>query len=131
MILLLTAVGFLFRGWIYRQLVNYKSVGMRTTYPVRNKNFTQYINSCIDNQKQPDIKQIIKLALAITSEKLTYTPEKNDIDPNKLIISQKAHCVGYAAFYTTTCNYLLAKNNLSNQWTAKPRIGQLYFFFWN
>lgn len=100
---------------------------MRTTYPASAKNFTQYIDSCIDNQKEPDIKQIIKLALAITSEKLTYTPEKNDIDPNLLITSQKAHCVGYAAFFTTTCNYLLAKYNLSKQWTVKSRIGQLYF----
>ncbi|MBK8112590.1 MAG: hypothetical protein IPK46_20925 [Saprospiraceae bacterium] len=46
---------------------------MRTTYPARNKIFTQYIDSCIDHQNEPDIKHIIKLALAITSEKLTYT----------------------------------------------------------
>ena len=127
MILLLTAVGFLFRGWIYRHSVSYKAVGMRTTYPARNKIFTQYIYSCIDHQREPDIKQIIKLALSITSEKLTYTADKNDIHPNKLITTRKAHCVGYAAFFTTTCNYLLAKYNLSSQWTAKPRLGQLYF----
>ena len=127
MILLLTAVGILFRGWIYRHSLSYKAVGMRTTYPARNKIFTQYIDSCIDHQNEPDIKHIIKLALSITSEKLNYTAHKNDNDPNKLITSQKAHCVGYAAFCTTTCNYLLAKYNLSNQWTAKPRIGQLYF----
>ena len=30
-------------------------------------------------------------------------------------------------FFATTCNYLLKKYDLSNQWTAKPRIGQLYF----
>lgn len=126
-ILLLAAVGFLFRGWIYSHAVSYKAVGTRTIYPAKDKYFTQHIDSCLDHQIKPDIKQIIKLALAITSEKLTYTANKNDIDPNELIISQKAHCVGYAAFFTTTCNYLLAKNNLSNQWTAKPRIGQLYF----
>lgn len=127
MILLPTAVGFLFRGWIYRHSVSYKAVGTRTIYPARDKFFTQSIDSCIDHQIKPDIKQIIKLALAITLEKLTYTAEKNDIDPNLLITSRRAHCVGYAAFFTTTCNYLLAKYNLSSQWTAKPRLGQLYF----
>lgn len=71
MILLLTAVGFLFRGWIYRHVVTYKSVGTRTTYTAISKNFTQYIDSCIDPQIKPDIKQIIKLALSITTEKLT------------------------------------------------------------
>ena len=127
MILLLTSVGFLFRGWIYRHVVTYKSVGTRTTYPASDKNFTQYIDSCLDNQMQPDIKQIINLALAITSERLTYTAEKNDIDPNLLFTSRNAHCVGYAAFFTTTCNYLLKKYDLADQWTAKRRIGQLYF----
>ncbi|MBK7221869.1 MAG: hypothetical protein IPH94_11265 [Saprospiraceae bacterium] len=73
MLLLLTAVGILFRGWIYRHSVSYEAVGMRTTYPARNKIFTQFIDSCIDHQNEPIINHIIKLALAITSEKLTYT----------------------------------------------------------
>ena len=117
MLILLTSVGFLFRGWIYRHVVTYKSVGTRTTYPASDKNFTQYIDSYIDNQMQPDIKQIIKLALAITSEKLNYAAQKTDIDPNILFTSRKAHCVGYAAFCTTTCNYLLKKYDLAYQWT--------------
>ena len=127
LLILLTSVGFLFRGWIYRHVVTYKSVGMRTTYPASDKNFTKYIDSCIDNHKKLNINQIIKLAFSITSEKLTYTAQKTDIDPYLLITSRTAHCVGYAAFFTTTCNYLLKKYDLADQWTAKPRIGQLYF----
>ena len=55
------------------------------------------------------------------------TANENDVDPNKLITSRKAHCIGYASFFATTCNYLLKKYNLSDQWTAKPKVGQLYF----
>jgi hypothetical protein len=100
-ILIITTVGLLFRGWFYRHLVTYKSIGLRTNYLATDKKLTDYIDANIDKQ--------------------------TDIDPNKLIYSKTAHCVGYASFFATTCNYLFKKYNLSDNWTAKPQIGQLYF----
>ena len=126
-ILILSTVGLLFRGWFYRHLVTYKSVKIRTNYLATNIKLTDYIDANTDNQTDPDIKQIIKLGLSITSRKLNFTVDKNDTDPNKLIISKTAHCVGYASFFATTCNYLLEKYNLSDTWTAKPQAGQLHF----
>jgi hypothetical protein len=126
-ILILTAVGLLFRGWFYRHLITYKSFGLRTTYPATNENLVDYINANIDKQADTDIEQIIELGLSITSKQLNFTADKNDNDPNKLITSKTAHCVGYATFFATTCNYLLDKYNLADTWTARPRVGQLYF----
>ncbi len=127
-ILIISTVGLLFRGWFYRHLVTYKSVKIRTNYLATNIKLTDYINANTDKQTDPDIKQIIKLGLSITSRKLNFTAnKKNDNDPNKLIISKTAHCVGYASFFATTCNYLLEKYNLSDTWTAKPQVGQLNF----
>ncbi len=126
-ILILTTVGLLFRGWFYRHLVTYKSVGLRTNYSATDKILTDFIDANNDKQTDPDIKQIIKLGLSITSKKLNFTADKNDTDPNKLITSKTAHCVGYATFFATTCNYLLDKHKLSDTWIAKPQVGQLYF----
>ena len=126
-ILIISTVGLLFRGWFYRHLVTYKSVKIRTNYLATNIKLTDYIDANNDKQTDPDIKQIIKLGLSITSRKLNFTADKNDTDPNKLIISKTAHCVGYASFFATTCNYLLEKYNLSDTWTAKPQAGQLHF----
>ena len=126
-ILIISTVGLLFRGWFYRHLVTYKSDGIRTNYLATNIKLTDYIDANNDMQTDPDIKQIIKLGLSITSRKLNFTVDKNDTDPNKLIISKTAHCVGYASFFATTCNYLLEKYNLSDTWTAKPQVGQLDF----
>lgn len=125
-ILILTTVGLLFRGWIYRNLVTYKSAGLRTNYPAKDKKLTDYINANTNIQTDLDIKQIVKLGLSKTSRQLNYTADKNNTDPNKLITSKTAHCIGYATFFATTCNYLLDKYNLSDTWTAKPQIGQLY-----
>lgn len=127
-ILILAIIGLLFRGWFYRHLVTYKSVGLRTNYSISDENLIQYINESINERTVPNIEQIIKLGLSITSRQLNYTVSKNDIDPNKLISSKTAHCVGYASFFAATCNYLLKKYNLSDNWTAKPQIGQLYLF---
>lgn len=126
-LLVLTIVGLLFRGSFYRRLITYKSVGPRSVYLATDKKLVDYINSNTAEQTDPDIELIIKLGLSITSSQLNFTAQKNDIDPNKLIVSKSAHCVGYATFFATTCNYLLEKNNLSDTWTAKPQVGQLHF----
>ncbi len=120
-------VGLIFRGCLFRQLVTYKSVGVRTNYSATDEKLIDYININTDKLAESDIEQIIKLGLSITSKKLNFTAEKNNIDPNKLISSKTAHCVGYASFFATTCNYLLVKYNLADTWTAKPQVGQLYF----
>jgi hypothetical protein len=125
--LILTTVGLLFRGWFYRHLVTYKSVGLRANYSARDKILTDFIDANTDKQTDPDFKQIIKLGLSITSRQLNFTSDKNDTDPNKLITYKKAHCVGYATFFATTCKYLFEKYNLAETWTAKPQVGQLYF----
>ena len=126
-VLILTTVGLLFRGWFYRHSVTYKSVGLRTNYSATDKMLTEYIDANTDQQTSAYFRQIIKLGLSITSKQLNYTADKNDTDPNKLITSKTAHCVGYATFFATTCNYLLDKYKLSDTWIAKPQVGQLYF----
>jgi len=126
-VIILTALGLLCRGWLYRHLVRYKSVGQRTCYLVTDKNLIDYIETSSCDLKKPFIKDIIELGLSITSQKINFSASKNDNDPNKLIKSETAHCVGYASFYATICNSLLKKYNLANKWTAKRQIGQLYF----
>ncbi len=126
-LLILSTVGLLLRGWLYRQMVTYKSVGLRANYSVTDKKLSDYIDANTDGKTDLDIEQIVKLGLSITSRQLTFNSNKNDIDPNELITSKAAHCVGYASFFATTCNYLLKRYHLADKWTAKPQIGQLYF----
>ena len=127
LLFILTTIGFIFCGWLYSHLVTYKSIGSRTHYSVTNNKLVDYINSNTHNKAETDIEQIIKLGLLITSRKLNFTSEKNNIDPNQLISSKTAHCVGYASFFATTCNFLLMKYNLSNKWKAEQQVGRLQF----
>jgi hypothetical protein len=109
-------------------MVTYKAIRPAFNYPATNCKLIDYINARADKQTNPDIEQIIKLALSITSKQLNFTAGKNHNDPNRLIHTKTAHCVGYAAFFATTCNHLLNRYKLNNIWTAKPWVGQLYIF---
>ena len=128
-ILILATIGLLFRGWIYRHLITYKSIGQRQSYFATDKKLINFVETTnTGNKKDLKIQEIINLSLSATSTKLNFTASKNQNDPNKLIYSKTAHCVGYASFFVTTCNYLLKKHNLADDWIAKSQIGQLYLF---
>ena len=79
-ILVLIAVGLLFRGWFYRHLISYKSVGQRTNYLATDDKLVDYIEKSAIDKKDLDVKEIIKLGLSITSQQLNFTACKNDID---------------------------------------------------
>ena len=126
-ILVLLLCGLLFRGWLYRQFFSYKTIGHRTEYNATDKQLLDYIDEKTKDDKPTDINDIIKISLRLTSDCLNFREAKNDNDPNKLIKSKNAHCIGYSAFFSTTCNYLLTKYGYSDSWTSKPLIGQIYF----
>ena len=126
-ILISVTIMLIFRGWIFRHLVTYQPIKQRTEYKATDLNFISYIEQNIDNKKELNIDDIIEHALSITSQQLDFTTSNNYNDPNKLINTKTANCIGYASFFSTTCNYLLKKYKLANTWTSKPQIGKLYF----
>ncbi len=130
-ILIFGIAGILLRGLFYRHLISYKSIGQRSTYLATNYKLIDCLENSSD-QKKLDIKEIIKLGLLITSKHLRFAATlKDNNDPNNLIASKTANCVGYASFCATTYTYLFKKYNLSSILTAKRQIGQLYFLGFN
>lgn len=119
---------FIFKGCLYRKLVTYKSIGNRESYDATNKELISYIESHTNNTDTLSINEIIQLSLKITSKHLNFTSNTNENNPNNLIESKTAHCVGYASFFATTCNFLFKKFNYSQKWKAETKIGQLYIF---
>jgi len=127
LLLLLGITIVLFRTYLFCTFITYKSIGQHASYVATDKALINCIEKEIVNGKKMTIPQIIALSLELTAKELTFTGGKNHNDPNTLIHTKNAHCVGYAAFLATTCNYLLKKSQIANEWIAKPHIGQLYF----
>ena len=112
----------LFRGWVFRLLVTYHPILEQQTYSVSDKNLSQLLdNQSIDSA----VENIVKQALYLTANQLRFTSGKNFTDPNQLFYSKTAHCVGYAAFFNTTCQALLRKAKLENRYRVKHLRGKL------
>lgn len=127
-ILILVTILCILRGWLYRNIVTYKSIGQRQVYLPRDKKLISSFEANVDDNKKIDIKGIIEFGLSSTAKHLHYSVNPKTNDPNKLIYTKTAHCVGYSSFFATTCNYLLKKYNLDKDWKAKPQIAQLFIF---
>lgn len=119
---------FLFRGNLYRAIVGYKEDGQRTNYIATDKRLISFIEENLSTTPPQNIDEIVDLSQKITNKALSFHLDSKDANPNKTIETEKANCIGYAAFTASTANYLINKYNLSKEWEAKPFRGKLYVF---
>ncbi|NDV66699.1 hypothetical protein [Bacteroides sp. 224] len=125
-LLIFSVVIVIFRGALYRAAVTYQSVGQRLSYKITNENLIQYIE---ENTKEvTQIEDIIRESLSLTSKKLSFSFAKASNDPNQLIETGVANCIGYSTMFCSVCNYLIAQNDLLEHWEASAHIGQLNVF---
>ena len=126
-LLILTILTFLLRNWLFWQLFSYQAVGNRPAYPIENPALRTYIESHLPTNPAKSPRVILKKALQLSAKQLHFTAARNHNDPNLLINSHSAHCVGYAAFTTTVCNELLRRYELNTEWKAEAQVGQIHF----
>ncbi|MDP2388519.1 MAG: hypothetical protein Q8M29_19250 [Bacteroidota bacterium] len=99
--------------------MSYRSTGVRSNVGFSDKS----VFDLATNENDPE--EIIEESLALTSETLQFTFSKCDKDPNKLLKSKKANCIGYAAFCSAVCNQLFEENKMTD-WKASPQIAKIY-----
>jgi len=116
-----------FRGKLYRSLIRYELIGERAVYTLTDERLIALIAQHVPEEESQSIDEIIRTSLQITSGQLRFTFSDNEVDPNRLVRSRQAHCVGYANFFAATCNYLLQQNHLTD-WSARACFGYLFLF---
>ncbi len=113
---------FLLRGSIFRLLITYHPIEEQPSYPISDENLAELVeNKPISSNAESIVKQTLRL----TAGQLRFTSGKNFTDPNQLFYSKSAHCVGYAAFFNTTCQASLHKAKLENRFRVKHLRGKL------
>ncbi|NDV93772.1 hypothetical protein D0T84_02425 [Dysgonomonas sp. 521] len=126
------ALLFLFRGNIYRMAVKYEDAGGRKSYDIKDDSLAMFINQNLPNDESLDanidIEQIVDLSQEITTRMLDFSIDAQYSDPQKLMITRDANCVGYAAFTASVGSYLLKRFEMDKEWEAKPKKGKLYLF---
>ncbi|MEM6298607.1 MAG: hypothetical protein AAF740_07970 [Bacteroidota bacterium] len=114
-----------FRGFIYRSLIHYESIGVRSEIRITNSTLIEVITKRSQNE-EITVRNIVTIADQITQETLEFTTNRASKNPNDLR-TQKANCVGYSAMFNAVANYLIRKHGLQNEVQATHNIGQLYF----
>ncbi len=129
-ILTLLLISILFRGWIFRQLITYTSIGTRASIEITNPKLLDRIQK-ESSKKTHSLEKIILLARTITNKELGFSSGQVSNNPNELIHTKKANCVGYAAMFNSIANYLIKENKLEQQYASKHRIGRLALLGFN
>ncbi len=113
--LLLLAL-FLLRGWLFRLMVAYHPVSERPTIVAKDEKLLQKLeNQVIDTALQ----RIIDKSLDLTASQLQFSFGKCESDPNRLFYTNKANCVGYAAYFSTVCGSMIKSAGLENRYKVK------------
>ncbi|MEZ4911186.1 MAG: hypothetical protein R2774_10035 [Saprospiraceae bacterium] len=72
-----------------------------------------------------DIGKIAKIAKSITVEELNFSFEKESTDPNKLITTKKANCIGYSSMFNSFANQIIISKGITGEIESKHKIGKL------
>lgn len=120
----------LLKGYLFRLLVTYHKIGQRVTINITNPRLIKCIDNELDNQ-QLNIEEIATIANKITTQELRFTTRKVSQDPNDIINSHQANCVGYASLFNTIANHIIKKNGLEKELVAQHKIGHLYLLGFN
>ncbi len=120
----------IFRGFVYRLSVKYNEVGTRPEIEITNERLIEKIQNASAG-KRIGANEIVKIACKVTSKELRFSTSQVSHDPNQLINTHRANCVGYSAMFNSIANYLIEVNGLSDEIRAEHKIGQLEFLGFN
>jgi hypothetical protein len=130
-VLALLLVLFILRGPLYRCFFSYEKCSERQSYSVTSVLLKEYIDSVAGIKRVESVERIVELSHQITSDQLSFQASGSEINPNKLFPNNSTHCVGYSAFYTAVCNYLLKQNGFADSFQCRAYCGQIHFLGYN
>lgn len=117
----------LFRGFVFRLAINYTEIGSREEIEITNQKLIDTITSRAKG-KRISVESIAEIADQITNSELRFAASRTSNNPNELIDSKKAHCIGYSAMYNSIVNYLIVNNGLEKEIEAKHLVGEIDIF---
>jgi len=108
------------RNFLFSSLFRYEIIKERQIYPFENENLK-------DDKPAREIEEIIQNNLEQTSSVLAFSFERCENDPNLLLKTKKANCIGYSALLAALIQTELRKNKLDKKWEVSHEVGEIYF----
>ncbi len=126
-ILVLIGLSLFLRQDVYRLMITYRIGPERFSDTQMDAYFERYILTHPDvyDRKLDDIDKIIHVSLKVTADALSF----NGVDslrtaPLSTLRSGETNSIGYAAFFTTVCTYLIKRFHLDDQYHCVHYIAE-------
>jgi len=119
----------LFRGYIFRKTIYYKEIGKRKEIRITNIKLLNLINKKSETiSYKIGLTEVVTIANEITTQELRFTTHKVSYNPNELIITKQANCIGYSAMFNSITNHIIRKEKLNDTFEATHKVGKLTLF---
>ena len=115
------------RGWLFRTTVHYQKISERPSFHQIDENVLSIIDQQRNSKTLNQINPILKIAKKITNKTLSFSTGNVSENPNQIVKTGKANCVGYAALFASISNQLIQENNLGKKFEVLHVVGQLDF----
>ena len=120
----------LVKGNAYRILFNYESIGIREQYSLNDNKLIHDINKELEGRSL-NINQAIKLALEKTNDCLEFSSIQISNNPNELINSKKANCIGYSTLFNSILSHIITTQENLSEYQSTHQIGKIRFLGFN
>lgn len=101
-ILAVLVLVFVFRGLLWRACVSYEDIKTIPLQSLTNETLKKKLQVETENM---DDEETLEYCRELTSNCLSFSMYHAEKDVNKMYPQGKTHCVGYAAFFATICEY--------------------------
>ncbi len=117
----------LFRGSLFRAMVDYEIVGERPQQVTPLGDLKSTIHQWTDAHPNATLNDMVSFALSITSS-LTFTSTQKGSTPEQIYEGGAAHCVGYALLFNAVMTETIAALQLQEQYQCRHEVGVIYLF---
>lgn len=114
------------KNWLYRTTINYTPIKERQSIQLTDQKLIDFLQDELNN-KEITSDSIIQIASETTNQILQFTFQKASANPNQLIQTGKANCIGYSAMLNSIVNFLITETNLEKELEAKHLVGKIDF----
>lgn len=115
---------FIGRASIFRYYIKYIPTGEREMVVLNDQKMIDKLRK-EKGDKELSIEQIIDLSQKLTTSQLRFTSGKASSNPNNILKSRKANCIGYAALFSAITDFLIKDANLSTEYKVSHLVGTL------
>ncbi len=123
----------LLRGPVFRALVSYHHVATRQTgvAVLTDPQVTATLRLWARDNPDATMDRISRRALQLSARQLRFSTQQGGRDADSLVVSGRAHCVGYARVYCAATATIIAELNQQGRYRCEHRVAKLHLLGWN